>query len=56
MRVPMPLEVSMMSRAVLTRTPLKQRIRNARGDNFTRSQVMFQVNAAHAVAPPNTAL
>ena len=43
MRVPVPLEVSMMSRAVLARTPLKQRIRDARGDNFTRDQVMFQV-------------
>ena len=44
MRVPVPLEVSMMSRAVLARTPLKQRIRDARGDNFSRSLVMFQVS------------
>ena len=51
MRVPVPLEVSMMSRAVLARTPLKQRIRDARGDNFTRSLVMFQVS--HPTPNPN---
>ena len=44
MRIPVQLEVSMMSRAVLTRTPLKQRICDARGDNFTRDQVVFQVS------------
>ena len=51
MRVPVPLEVSMMSRAVLARTPLKPRIRDARGDNFTRSLVMFQVS--HPTPTPN---
>ena len=43
MTAPVPLEVSMMSREVLTRTPLKQRIIEARGDNFTMDRVYFQV-------------
>ena len=46
MRTPVWFEVSMMSRELLTRTPLKQRIRDARGDNFTKDQVMYQVSEA----------
>ena len=42
MRAPVFLEVSTMWSAVLRRTPLKERVRDARGDNFTNDQIAFQ--------------
>ncbi len=51
MRIPVWFEVSMMSRELLTRTPLKQRIRDARGDNFTKDQVMYQVSEESTLVP-----
>lgn len=50
MQYPVFLEVSMMSRAVLSRTPLMHAVRDGRGENFTIDRKAFQFYDANSIS------